>query len=249
MAKILHRGDCSDGYMRGEGNFRIIQDTPELQQQLITIEECGRICYRSDEGGSTRAGRAKFIRSLIKRGHHSVIEHSSLTVIFENVSRGFTHEMVRHRLCAFSQESTRYCDYAGGKLDLEEAELAVIVPPHIDIKSIDIGHNAEILMNQNQLADTVEHRYKKLRKDGWKPQDARQFLPIGIAAKIAVTANFREWQHIFAMRTQKAAHWEIRYVMCDLLAKLKEIIPVIFEDFEFSESPDANGYRYTLQEK
>lgn len=248
MAKILHRGDGSDGYVRGEGKFAIIQNDGELRQQLISIERCGRICYRSDRkliGSIT--GAEKFIRTLIKSGHHSVIEHSSLTVIFENVSRGFTHEMVRHRLCAFSQESTRYCDYAGGTLDLETAELVFVYPPHKKLLLPDDSHDHSVSDGiVAQTPDEIEHMYKHLRYLDWKPQDARQFLPIGIAAKIAITANFREWRHIFTMRTQKAAHWEIRYAMCDLLAKLKEIIPVIFEDFEFSESPDANGYRYTL---
>lgn len=246
MAKILHRGDCRDGYIRGEGYGTLSHTDEELQQQLITIEECGRICYRSGNIDLLTSQTAdKFIRSLIKRGHHSVIEHSSLTVIFENISRGFTHEMVRHRLASFSQESTRYCDYAGGKLDLEKAELIFIHPPHQPTPS---SMNDISIIDQLQIqgADEIEYIYQMLRQNGWKPQDARQFLPIGIAAKIAVTANFREWRHIMRMRTQKTAHWEIRYVMCDLLAKLKEIIPVIFEDFKFSESPDANGYRYTL---
>lgn len=247
MAKILHKGDTSDGLMRGEGKFEIIQGHSALQRQLLYIEVCGRICYRSERRKVDAESADKFVRMIMRRGHESVIEHSSLTVIFSNVSRGFSHECVRHRLCAFSHESTRYVDYAGGKLDLDAAELAFIAPPHKELSDIGWYRNfkpddADI----TQSATMLETIYNNLRQSGWQPQDARQFLPIGIATKIAVTANFREWRHIFAMRTQKAAHWEIRYIMCDLLAKLKEIIPIIFEDFHFA-GQDKDGYAYYIK--
>lgn len=226
MAKILHRGDTSDGLMRGEGKFVIVESKAGLMSQLMDIELAGRVCYRSKRAAITFHSAEDFVRKLLKRGHWSVIEHTRLMVIFTNISRGFTHEMVRHRLIAASQESTRYTDYAGGKLDLEEAELTFVVPPHQELLgAVDYGITVE------SMVSSLESQYKLLRKNGWPPQDARQFLPIGIAAKIAVTANWREWRHIFAMRTQKAAHWEIRYMMCDLLTKLKTVIPVIFEDF------------------
>lgn len=250
MAKILHRGCSSDnlsindGFMRGEGQFEILQSHRELKRQILYIEVCGRICYRSERRQIDAKSADKFIRTIIKSGHESVIEHSSLTAIFSNVSRGFTHEMVRHRLCAFSQESTRYVDYDGGKLDLEETELAIIYPPH---QEIHYAGDTVGLSSGHSLAYRQEEEYKYLRRAGWMPQDARQFLPIGIASKIAVTANFREWRHIMKMRTQKAAHWEIRYMMCDLLKHLKDVIPVIFEDFVFSDKPDNNGYMYTLE--
>lgn len=243
MARILHRGNTDDGFMRGEGRIRVEQDPFQLENQLLRIEKIGRICYRSDKKKITSESADTFIRSLISRGHESVIEHSSLTVIFSNVSRGFTHEMVRYRLCAFSQESTRYVDYADSMMDLEEAELVIIFPPHRDIN---YSGDADGLSSGHTLAYRQEEEYKYLRRAGWKPQDARQFLPIGIASKIAVTANFREWRHIMKMRTQKAAHWEIKYMMCDLLVELKKIIPVIFEDFVFASKPDRNGYMYTL---
>ena len=244
MARILHRGNDDDGLMRGEGKFEIVQWYDELKRQLMYIEVCGRICYRSERRKTDSESADNLIRRIIKSGHESGIEHSSLTVIFSDVSRGFTHEMVRHRLCAFSQESTRYCDYSGGKLDLDEAELTFIYPPHKESTAIDIA-----------VIDGIESNYKIRREQGWPPQDARQFLPIGIASKIAVTANFREWRHIMAMRTQKAAHWEIRSVMCDLLAELKDVIPVIFEDFyrpyRFNQPLvpilDKDGYAYYVQ--
>lgn len=251
MAKILHRGRIKeeDGLMRGEGVFEILHSEEDLQKQLLRIEKAGRTCYRSEHRDITPESADKFVRMVLRRGHESVIEHSSLSVIFSNVSRGFTHECVRHRHTAYSQESTRYCDYAGSKLDLDEAELTMIIPPHIKNKGVGVGYKAEITESHQQLADRIEHVYKCLRKDGWKPEDARQFLPIGIASKIVVTASFRQWRHIMSLRTQTAAHWEIRSVMYDLLTILKTIIPVIFEDFsELDEDgsllKDKNGYGY-----
>ncbi|KKN63223.1 hypothetical protein LCGC14_0504130 [marine sediment metagenome] len=264
MAKILHRGNTNDEFMRGEGTFQIMQTIADLRSQLRVIEVAGRICYRSDKGITNLDQCAKFIRMLIKRGHESVIEHSSLTVIFSDVSRGFTHELVRQRLASFSQESTRYVDYDGGKMDLDKAELTFIYPPHQKLpKTSTLGaiENGLSITKQLQLfgPDEIEHVYQSLRKDGWPPEDARQFLPIGIASKIMVTANFRQWRHIMKMRTQKKAHWEIRYMMCDLLTTLKKLLPVIFEDFHYeypehrvSGDPnipltDKNGYAYYIQ--
>lgn len=250
MAKILYKGNTNDGFMRGEGKFEIKQGQTELVRQLFFIETIGRICYRSEIKLVTIETTEKFIRNLIRRGHESVIEHSCLTVIFSNVSRGFTHEMVRHRLCAFSQESTRYVDYADSMMDLEKAELTFIYPPHQILPSFNRDDDRTVLDELKSYGVwEIENLYKALRTSGWQPQDARQFLPIGIASKIAVTANFREWRHIMKMRTQKVAHWEIRYVMCDLLKQLKSQIPVIFEDFIFSDKPDNNGYLYTLKRK
>lgn len=240
MAKILHRGDISevDGIIRGEGVFEILHPQEDLQGQLLRIEKAGRTCYRSEHRDITPKSADKFIRMVLRRGHESVIEHSSLSVVFSNVSRGMTHEMVRHRHTAYSQESTRYVDYDGGNLDLDKAELTIVVPPHQEVQGIsgDMPY--------------IENVYKILRQlSEWPPEDARQFPPIGIASKIVVTASFRQWRHIMALRTQKAAHWEIRYCMYDLLTRLKEIIPVIFEDFtELDEDgsllKDKNGYGY-----
>ncbi len=249
MAKILHKGNCDDGFMRGEGKFEVFQTKAQLMDQVMAIERAGRTCYRSQRGEITMHSAPKFLRMILRRGHESVIEHSCLTVRFSNVSRGFTHEMVRHRLAAYSQESTRYVDYAGGKLDMEKAELAFILPPHQNIGGgIGISVSEDLMFAVLQIAvNTYEQTYKMLREVGWPPQDARQFLPIGIASSIVVTANFREWRHIFKMRTQKAAHWEIRYMMCDLLAHLKGIIPELFEDFDLHEgNVDTDGYRYAI---
>lgn len=226
------------------GSFIILTPEEELKSQFLRIEKAGRTCYRSEGKKITQESAGKFTRMLIKREHFSVIEHSLMTVLFTDISRGFTHEMVRHRLCSFSQESTRYVDYAKGELnpDLEKFQLKCIVPPHKDenekVYVKDWGSLSLIDMLKG-----IESFYRALRKAGWIPEDARQVLPNAINADIVVSADFREWRHIFEMRTQKAAHWEIRQVVGDLLEKVKQIIPVVFEDF-VEAGIDENGLRY-----
>ncbi len=227
-----------------KGLFVILTSESELKNQLLGLEKAGRTCYHSEKNKITEESANKFIRAVIKRGHESVIEHSILSVKFTHVSRGFTHEMVRHRLCNFSQESTRYVDYGPtGHLDLEEFGIRCSVPPHRNI-SEDVLLEDDTRMSMADMLHKIEMFYRALRKAGWPPEDARQILPIAINADIVVTANFREWRHIFEMRTQKTAHWEIRQVMGDLLEKLKEIIPVIFEDFIEADEVDKNDLRY-----
>jgi len=219
----------------------ILTSESELKAQLLRLESAGRTCYRSEKNKITEESANRFIRTVIKRGHESVIEHSTLSVKFLDVSRGFTHEMVRHRICAFSQESTRYVDYAGKKVDLEKFQLHCTVPPHKNAYEVVLLED-DTRMSMVDMLHKVEMYYRGLRKAGWVPEDARQILPIAINADIVVTANFRQWRHIFEMRTQKAAHWEIRQVTGDLLMKLKEVIPVIFEDF-VEAGTDKNGLR------
>lgn len=186
----------------------------------------------------------KFCRMLLERGHHSVLEHSNMTVKFFNISRGFTHEQVRHRLTAISQESTRYVDYAkkGQGPDLEKFQLKCVVPPHQDEnKKVILEDGQQISMKEMFME--IEKFYRGLRQAGWVPQDARQILPIGTKSEIVISANFREWRHIFEMRTSKYAHWEIRKVMGDLLEKTKTILPIIFDDF-LEAGIDKNNLRY-----
>ncbi len=225
-----------------KGLFTVLTPESELKEKLLIIEEAGRTCYRSKKRVITEESANKFIRFIIKRGHYSVIEHGTLSVKFFNVSRGFTHEMVRHRLCDFSQESTRYVDYTGEEVDLENFQLRCTVPPHRNTSEPILLEDGT-QMSMEEMLEKEEMYYRGLRKAGWIPEDARQVLPIATNADIVVTANFREWRHIFEMRTQKAAHWEIRQVTGDLLEKLKQIIPVVFEDFA-EVGIDNNGVKY-----
>lgn len=218
--------------LKNEGSHKILcimgESKRDLYAPLKLIEKAGRTAYQSRDKIS-KTSCVRFVKMLRDRGHDSVLEHSSMTVEFNNVCRGFTHELVRHRLMAITQESTRYVD---------ESDFQVVVPPDIDPEAlviIDLPEDS----SQKTLEVTFrkwmkmnEGMYRALRRWGVKPEDARQVLPIGIKSQIVVTANFREWRHIFKMRTSSKAHWEIRGVMRNLLRDLKRRVPVIFDDIK-----------------
>jgi len=238
--------------LKDAGSFAVLTSRSELKNQLLRIERAGRTCYQSERKEITEETAKKFIQMLLKCGHESVLEHSCMVVQFNNLSRGFTHELVRHRLASFSQESTRYVDYTksgksktfwkGKRLDLEAFQLKCIAPPHRDEnEKVMVDHGRE--MSIADMFAEIEKFYRGLRKAGWAPQDARQVLPIGIKSQIVVSANFREWRHIFRQRTSKYAHWEIRKVMCDLVDYIKPILSPIFDNF-VEAGTDADGLRY-----
>ncbi len=223
--------------LKNAGDFTLLTSEEDLQKQLLVIERAGRTCYRSwGKGEITLETAQKFIKMILRRGHEGVLEHSNMTVEFRNISRGFTHEQVRHRLTAISQESTRYVDYAQ-KLDDEVAldlfQIRFIMPPARDEYEKHFLEDGRRL-SANEMAQEIEKYYRTLRKAGWPPEDARQFLPIGVKSQIVISANFREWRHIFKMRTDKAAHWEIRGVMGNLLERVRPILSPVFDDFIWS---------------
>jgi thymidylate synthase (FAD) len=193
----------------------IMTPDEDLFRQLLCIEKAGRTCYQSERGIVDATSAAKFCRMLIGRGHESVLEHSHMTVKFYGCSRGMTHELVRHRLCAFSQESTRYVDYD---------DVLVMVPPP-DQKGMGDAFARAVQASYDN--------YLLLRAACWPAQDARQVLPNALESEIVVTANFREWRHVFFMRCDPAAHWEIRRAMCALLESVKDILPGVFDDFVY----------------
>ncbi len=225
MAKIL----------KNEGSHKILSIMAG-EESLQLIELAGRTAYQSRSKITDESAR-KFVEMLRKRGHESVIEHSAMTVEFDNVSRGFTHELVRHRLSAFTQESTRYVD---------ESDFKVVIPPSKDKDekfSLSLPNGEKLNISFQEWADLNEEMYRELRKAGWISQDARQILPIGIKAQIVITANFREWRHIFELRCSPAAHWEIRRVMVNLLKDVQRKIPVVFDDFQISKDGKSASKR------
>ncbi len=203
-------------------SFEIIEHTPNPIQ---LIEKAGRTCYKSEEKITDKSAN-EFIKKIIKRGHLSVIEHASVSVRFI-ADRGFSHECVRHRLCAFSQESTRYCDYKDG--------VEFIIPLWVKIKPGNYGekllsHN-DISINDLRWIETMlelEYQYTRLRKDGWSPQQARSVLPNSLKTEIVCTANFREWLHIFKLRTSKAAHPQMQEIMIPTQDEFKRRWPSVF---------------------
>jgi len=208
-----------------EKNIQILLSNKELHDQLLVIERAGRTCYQSIKGPITYETAEKFCKMLLKRGHLSVLEHSHVPVKLVNPSRGVTHELVRHRVAmAFSQESTHFVD---------ESDVTFIIPPNINPdQEVPLDETGNHAMTARELVELIEAFYRGLISEKIQPRYARQFLPIGLKAEIIASTNFRQWRHIFMMRTQKAAHWEIRSCMGNLLRQLQNAVPVVFDDFE-----------------
>ena len=184
---------------------------------LKRLELAGRTAYKSEDK-ITPDSATKFIKMIVNRGHLSVIEHASMSVKFI-FDRGISHEMVRHRLASFTQESTRYCNYSKKN---EDGGLNII-----DIKEHMTADQYEVWLDTMLY---LEAQYKTLLNAGAPPQIARSVLPNSLKTEIVVTANLREWKEILRQRAGKAAHPQIREVMIPLLAEMQEILPEIFNN-------------------
>lgn len=216
--------------LQNQAAFQLLTPETTLREMLLNIERAGRTSYQSETKPITEETASRFVRMLIRNGHYSVIEHSLMTVLFTCVSRGLTHELVRHRLAAFTQESTRYVDYSKGEVDLDRFQAGFIAPPSADVDALHTLPDGRQLSFADML-QIAEDFYRTLRQDGWLPEDARQILPTALESDIVVTANFREWRHIFQLRTAKDAHWEIRSAVGKLLLHVQTILPAVFGDF------------------
>jgi len=206
--------------------MKIIEPSIELVDDfdaaaiMKKIERAGRVCYKS-EGNIKDDSAEKFIRGIIKRGHESVIEHA--TISFKIIcDRGITHELVRHRLASYSQESTRFCDYSAGKFG---GELTFIKPCFWQ----ETDENFKLWKNAMEL---VEKTYLALRAGGARPEEARSILPNSLKTEIFVTMNLREWRHFLKLRTVKAAHPQMREVALKIYKILVEKLPAIFDDIQ-----------------
>lgn len=206
--------------------MRIIEPSVEIltpidgEAILKMLEAVGRTCYKSEykihEGSAE-----KFISNIVKRGHEAVIEHYNITVKFI-CDRGVTHEIVRHRLASYCQESTRYCNYANDKFN---GEITVIKPMFLEVGTDgwELWHDACAM---------AEKFYFDLLDFGCTPQEARAVLPNSLKTELVMTANIREFRHFFNLRCSKAAHPQMREVANMLLREFKERIPVLFDDIE-----------------
>ncbi len=189
--------------------------TPDAEK---LIESAGRTCYQSF-GKQGKDTEKAFIRMLVKMGHLSVLEHASATFRISGVSRAFTHQFVRHRLCSFTQQSQRYVD---------ESNFSYIEPESI-------RNNPEAHSMFTEFMDDAKKAYSELQKLGIKNEDARFVLPNAVETQIVVTANLREWRHIVELRGEPGAQWEIRKAAIEVLRVLKKHVPTVFEDFEIDE--------------
>lgn len=206
--------------------MRIIEPSVEIltpidgEAILKMLEAVGRTCYKSEDK-IQESSAEKFISNIVKRGHEAVIEHYNITVKFI-CDRGVTHEIVRHRLASYCQESTRYCNYANDKFN---GEITVIKPMFLEVGTDgwELWHDACAM---------AEKFYFDLLDFGCTPQEARAVLPNSLKTELVMTANIREFRHFFKLRCSKAAHPQMREVANMLLREFKERIPVLFDDIE-----------------
>jgi thymidylate synthase (FAD) len=191
---------------------------PDMSDLLQRIELAGRTCYKSEDRITDQSAR-DFVKRIMSSGHLSVIEHIFLTIKFI-IDRGVSHELVRHRLASYSQESTRYANYSKNKFG---NEITVIRPCFWNETSPE--YNA-----WKQAMEASEKAYLKLINMGARAEQARSVLPNSLKTEVVMTCNLREIRHVLALRTANAAHPQIREVMRPLLEDLHKRIPVIFDD-------------------
>lgn len=203
-------------------------------KELQHIEKIGRVCYKSennitDDGESAK----KFDNMLIANGHEAMIEHSILSVKFI-VDRGVSHEIVRHRLASFAQESTRYCNYSKDKFSntLNIIDIADGIALDTKMKNMSASEITQVLIEWYKAMEDAEKHYMRMIELGATPQIARGVLPNSLKTEIVMTANYREWRNFFKLRTDIAAHPQMREVAIPLLNELKTLIPVVFDDIE-----------------
>lgn len=221
-------------------NFRVLYRGGGTSGSLKIIERAGRTSYRSYKGKRiTEESAIRFIKRLVEREHDSVLEHSILTVVIK-YSIGATRESNRHRISSPTEMSTRYVNIGKGR------GLIFVYPPH-RTQNITVKLSRGAVLKEitpKQMIKLIEDFYKGLiTQFGWTPEDARQFLPLGTQSEVVISANFREWRRIFELRTEKAAHWEIRSTMCAILEKIKPLLPGVFDDFVLA-GKDKYGYPY-----
>ena len=194
--------------------------TPLNANEILKhLELVGRVCYKSEDK-ITAESAAPFIVGLIKRGHEAIIEHYNITVKFI-CDRGVSHELVRHRLASWAQESTRYCNYSKDGF----ANGCTFIEPCFWDK------NPEAYVTWLEAMTKAEELYLQLVTIAEaSAQEARSVLPNSLKTEVIMTANLREWRHFFKLRTADAAHPQMREVTRPLLRELKETIPVIFDD-------------------
>lgn len=198
-----------------------LMDYPNGMVLLKKIELAGRVCYKSEEK-ITADSAIGFIQRILNNGHESVLEHEKLTVRII-CDRGVSHELVRHRIASYSQESTRYCNYS---LDKHQNELTFIRP-------FFWNDDSEKFRIWENVMQTAEQSYLALITKGASPQEARSVLPNSLKTEIVVTMNMREWRHFFRLRASTAAHPQMQEIAVPMLEQFKQVIPVLFDDINW----------------
>ena len=197
---------------------------------LKNLERYGRVSHKSEDRIAKNSYR-EFLKKLLSWGHESVFEHEKVTVRII-CDRGVTHELVRHRIAAYTQESTRYCNYSG-KIKF--------------IKPYFFKKGSKEYKIWGELCKKSAESYSKLIKLGIPPEQARSVLPNSLKTEIIVTYNLRQWRHVFEMRCQKAAHPQMREIMIPLLKEFQKRIPILFDDFEIKKDSNLSYPFYAIK--
>lgn len=209
--------------------MKIIKPSFEILASYIaletTIEQAGRVCYKSEDK-TCDGSAAKFIDRIKSSHHDSVLEHGAITVKII-CDRGVSHELVRHRIASFSQESTRYCNYSKNKFGSDITVVDIATGFSYDLSND--SHYKRYMVWQQAMSN-AEMSYMLMIEHGATAQEARSVLPNSLKTEVVITANPREWRHIFKMRTAKSAHPQMCEIMVPMLEKFKRIWPTIFGD-------------------
>jgi thymidylate synthase (FAD) len=200
-------------------SFKIVSGKSK-EEMYDNLERIGRTCYKSDKLQSADSSVA-FIKKILSSGHESVIEHESITVRMI-IDRGISHELVRHRLASYSQESSRYCNYANDRFG---REISVIKPCLISY-----GTNQYLIWEA--AVKNSESAYMSMIDAGFAPEVARSILPTCLKTEVVVTMDLREWRHFFKLRCAKPAHPDMRFIANQMLEEFKTRWGEIFEDIE-----------------
>lgn len=207
-------------------SFQIL-DKIDGNEILKKIERAGRTCYKSEDKITDESAK-KFVKGIVSSGHESVIEHEKISVLII-CDRGVSHEIVRHRIGSYSQESTRYCNYG---LEKFGNEITVIEPYFWGMEKTIGTHDAHWLVWKKAVEDAEKH-YFKLLELGATPQEARSVLPNSLKTEIVVTFNLREWRHFFKLRCSSKAHPQMREIATPMLEEFKKLIPIVFDDIKY----------------
>lgn len=207
------------------------------------IERACRTCYLSFHRYDPPNSTEELIQKVIKKRHHSVLEHASATFRIKGGSRVFTHELVRHRFISPSQESQRYVCYADKPNRKKTKDYEIVTPQTIIRAELPGKVNSAAEPYAEAIANCY-HLYEELLDAGVPPEDARYVLPNATVSEIVITANFRELRHFFCVRTNPRAHWEIREIAIEMLKIMKEEAPIVFGDFEIDEETKSATFEY-----
>ncbi|MCD7834856.1 MAG: FAD-dependent thymidylate synthase [Lachnospiraceae bacterium] len=204
-----------------------ILDMADYQAILAKIERIGRVCYKSEDRMAEGTAE-RFIAGIIKSGHESVIEHESVTVKV-TCDRGVTHEIVRHRIASYSQESTRYCNYSKDKFGNQISVIDIASGFHYDLSSPADRRKYEIW---TAAMESAEKYYFEMLEAGASAQEARSILPNSLKTEIVMTMNLREWRHFLKLRLSGGAHPQIREISQQILEVFQQNLPVFFGDIQ-----------------